>query len=73
MNNETGRRVIDVLKRYYKTDERAYAALETVASMLADAASKINLTALDTPEETALLHIYDSLLVSRCADFDKVQ
>lgn len=69
MNNETGRRVIDVLKRYYKTDERAYAALETVASMLADAASKINLTALDTPEETALLHIYDSLLVSRCTDF----
>ena len=69
MNNETGRRVIDMLKRYYETDERAYAALETVASMLADAASKINLTALDTPEETALLHIYDSLLVSRCADF----
>ena len=59
--NDIGRQTAAVLAAHYPADDALLRRAAVIAERLAAVNPHMNLTALTSPEEIALLHIYDSL------------
>lgn len=65
--NDIGRQTAEVLAVHYPASDALLHRTEVIAERLAAVNPHMNLTALTSPEEMALLHVYDSLaLLSAC-------
>ena len=65
--NDIGRQTAEVLAVHYPASDALLRRTEVIAERLAAVNPHMNLTALTSPEEMALLHVYDSLaLLSAC-------
>ena len=59
--NDIGRQTAAILAAHYPADDALLRRAAVIAERLAAVNPHMNLTALTSPEEIALLHIYDSL------------
>ena len=65
--NDIGRQTAEVLAVHYPASDALLRRTEVIAERLAAVNPHMNLTALTSPEEMVLLHVYDSLaLLSAC-------
>ena len=67
--NDIGRQTAAVLAAHYPADDALLRRAAVIAERLAGVNPHMNLTALTSPEEIALLHIYDSLALRLACDF----
>ena len=67
--NDIGRQTAAILAAHYPADDALLRRAAVIAERLAAVNPHMNLTALTSPEEIALLHIYDSLALRLACDF----
>lgn len=65
--NDIGRQTAEVLAAHYPASDALLRRTAVIAERLAAVNPHMNLTALTSPEEMALLHVYDSLALLSAA------